>query len=122
MDNCFDSIVSRFNKIADVYVEKYDKGKLMIPRDIAIDIVRNTEQNYKKYSCKESPYKFEVHQREWNSGNIVTVIFGSNTLRECKEFAEKWNDMTDKLYEGKSIDDKYYHFVSVYDNELDEYV
>ena len=67
-------------------------------------------------------YKYEVHQREWNSGNIITTIFASNTLTECEEFAEKWNDMTDKLYEGKSIEDEYCHFASVYDNQVDDYV
>lgn len=121
MNNCFDSIIARFNKIADIYVEEYDKGKLIIPKDIAIGIVRDTEKNYKKYLC-ESLYKFEVHQREWNSGNIVAVIFVSDTLKECKEFADKWNNMTDRLYEGKSIGDEYRHFASVYNNQIDKYV
>lgn len=120
MNNCFDSIIARFNKIADVYVEKYDKGKLMIPRDVAISIVRDTEQNYKKSFC-ESLSKYEVHQREWNSGNIVAVIFASNSLEECKEFADKWNAMTDKLYEGKNIGDEYCYFANVYNNEFDKY-
>ena len=34
-------------------------------------------------------YKYEVHQREWNSGNIVAIIFASNTLSECINFKEK---------------------------------
>ena len=67
-------------------------------------------------------YKYEVHQREWNSGNIVAIIFASNLLEDCRDFADKWNDMTDKLYEAKCIDDKYCHFADVYNNENDKYV
>ena len=34
-------------------------------------------------------YKYEVHQREWNNGNIVAVIFVSNSLSECMDFKEE---------------------------------
>lgn len=67
-------------------------------------------------------YKYEVHQREWNSGNIVAIIFASNTLSECINFKEKWNNAMDKLYEGKSIGDEYCHFASTYNNQTEEYV
>lgn len=67
-------------------------------------------------------YVYEVHQREWNSGNIVAIIFASNILEECIEFCKKWNENMGKLYEGKNIGDEYCHFADVYNNDTDEYM
>ena len=67
-------------------------------------------------------YKYGVHQREWNNGNIVAVIFVLNSLSECMDFKEEQNNVMDRLYEGKSIGDEYLNFASIYNNQTEEYV
>lgn len=65
---------------------------------------------------------YEVYLRGWNSGVNTATIYKSNDLKECEDFAEKWNDATDKLYSGKSISDEYKFFADVYDVEKNKYV
>ena len=67
-------------------------------------------------------YKYEVHQRNWNSGNSIAVVFASNSLSECNDFKEEWNNTMDRLYEGKSIGDEYCNFASIYNNQTEDYV
>lgn len=67
-------------------------------------------------------YMYEVYLREWNSGVNTATIYKSNDLQDCEEFAEKWNDVTNKLYEGKCIDDEYRFFADVYDIKNSKYV
>ena len=65
---------------------------------------------------------YEVYLRSWNSGTNIATIYKSNDLKECEEFAEKWNDVTSKLYKGKCVDDVYRFFADVYDTENYKYV
>ena len=65
---------------------------------------------------------YEVYLRNWDSGVNTATIYKSNDLKECKDFAEKWNDATDKLYNEKSISDEYRFFADVYDVEKNKYV
>lgn len=65
---------------------------------------------------------YEVHQREWNSGNKVAVIFKSKNLQECIDFRQKWEQVMDKLYEGTHVGDECCHFASVYNPEKDDYI
>lgn len=65
---------------------------------------------------------YEVYLRSWNSGTNIATIYKSNDLKECEEFAEKWNDATSILYNGKCIDDIYRFFADVYDMENNKYV
>ena len=49
MVNCFKSIISRFNKIADIYVDEYDNGKLIIRKDDAIQIVEDEQRDHNEH-------------------------------------------------------------------------
>ena len=65
---------------------------------------------------------YEVHQREWNSGNKVAVIFKSKNLQECIDFRNKWEQAIDKLYEGTHVGDECCYFASVYNTEKNDYL
>lgn len=67
-------------------------------------------------------HNYEVHQRDWNSGNITAILYHSNILEECIDFCKKWNKKMDELYECKNVEDEYCYFADVYDNNIDEYV
>jgi hypothetical protein len=123
--NRLETTINTLKQLANkIYQEDYEIFRILESEDnrytIALSKAISELSAIREYY--ESPYKFEIHQREWNSGNIVTIIFASNSLEECIEFADKWNDTTDKLYEGKCVDDRYCYFASVYNNEIDEYI
>ena len=65
---------------------------------------------------------YEVHQREWNSGNKVAIIFKSKDLQECLNFKNAWSLSMDKLYEGTHVGDECCHFASIYNTEKDDYL
>ncbi len=65
---------------------------------------------------------YEVYLRAWNSGVNTATIFKSDDLKECENFADKWNAFTDDIYKGKNVDDVYIFFADVYDVKGNRYV
>lgn len=48
MNNFFDSIKRRFEKVSDIYTEE-DKGKLLIQRDVALAIIEDEKDWYNNH-------------------------------------------------------------------------
>lgn len=40
---------------------------------------------------------YEVYLRAWNSGVNIATIFKSDDLKECQNFADKWNAFKDDI-------------------------
>lgn len=46
---------------------------------------------------------YEVYLRAWNSGVNIATIFKSDDLKECQNFADKWNAFKDDIQKGKIL-------------------
>lgn len=66
----------------------------------------NANINYTANYTPDIKKMYEVDIIEtYRRGVNTATIYKSNDLKDCEEFAEKWNDVTNKLYEGKCIPD-----------------
>ncbi len=77
---------------------------------------------YNDIYSRKSIAKYEVHQRTWNGGVAVALIFESDDLDECKRFLEKWNNTMDEIYEGTHVSDDCCYFAEIFNVEKEDYI
>lgn len=118
MNEYFESIIKRFNKIADIYVEKYDRGKLIIEKDVAVAIVLDELNSYEKEYWKSISknkypknkfgetsrpvlvrYKDKTSDPEVCSYDFTTQKFMSAD-RDVTKFVKQWCEIPGSEYAG----------------------
>ena len=111
MNEYFESIITRFNKIADVYVDELDKGKLIIRIDEAIAIVHDTQDNYNEHLWN-SLWKGQYPESKYGESSRPVLVRYKNETSDPKvcrynfnrnNFVLDDNDITESVKEWCEI-------------------
>lgn len=79
MNEYFDNLIRRFNKLADIPTEK-DNNVLMLRRDLVVEIILNMKKEYNE-NLWHPLYKKEYPENEYGENSRpVLVIFKNDIL------------------------------------------